>query len=68
MFLMFYLMRPNVLPVDDLGLIRGTERMYFKGKKHLTPKAMREFGQRWQPWCTVATWYLWRALEAVPQD
>lgn len=68
MFLMFYLMRPNILPVDDLGLIRGTEKLYFKGRKCLDRKKMHAFGQRWQPWSTVATWYLWRALEAVPQD
>jgi len=68
MFLIFYLLRPNVLPVDDIGLLRGTEKLYFKLEKKLTRKEMQEFGERWAPWCTVATWYLWRALEPVPVE
>lgn len=68
MFLIFYLLRPNVLPVDDIGLLRGTEKLYFKSEKKLTRKEMQAFGARWAPWCTVATWYLWRALEPVPVE
>jgi DNA-3-methyladenine glycosylase II len=62
MFLMFHLLRPNVLPVDDLGLRRAMERAYNKGDP-LTRDEMRELGRCWSPWSSVATWYLWRSLE-----
>ena len=62
MFLMFHLLRPNVLPVDDLGLRRAMERAYNKGDP-LTRDEMRELGRCWSPWSLVATWYLWRSLE-----
>jgi DNA-3-methyladenine glycosylase II len=55
MFLIFHLMRPNVLPVDDLGLRRAMERAY-NDSEPLTKAAMREIGARWAPYCTVATW------------
>ena len=62
MFLMFHLMRPDVLPVDDLGLRRAMERAY-NGGEPLTRDEMRELGRCWAPWSSVATWYLWRSLE-----
>jgi DNA-3-methyladenine glycosylase II len=62
MFLMFHLMRPNVLPVDDLGLRRAMERAYNAGRP-LTRDEMRALGECWAPWNSVATWYLWRSLE-----
>jgi DNA-3-methyladenine glycosylase II len=61
MFLMFHLMRPNVLPVDDLGLRRAMERAYNDGEP-LTRDEMRELGGCWAPWSSVATWYLWRSI------
>lgn len=64
MFLIFHMMRPNVLPVDDLGLRRAMERLYNDGES-LTKAEMRTIGARWSPWCTVATWYLWRSLESA---
>ena len=64
MFLMFHLMRPDVLPVGDLGLQRAMERQY-NGGKPLTKPEMREIGQAWAPWRSVATWYLWRSLDPV---
>jgi len=64
MFLIFHLMRPNVLPVDDLGLRRAMERAYNDGEP-LTKAGMRELGARWAPWSSVATWYLWRSLDPV---
>ncbi|HEY4998052.1 MAG TPA: DNA-3-methyladenine glycosylase [Usitatibacter sp.] len=64
MFLIFHLMRPNVLPVGDLGLQRAMERAYNDGEP-LTKSEMREIGARWAPWSTVATWYLWRSLDPV---
>jgi DNA-3-methyladenine glycosylase II len=64
MFLIFHLMRPDVLPVDDLGLRRAMERQYNVGEP-LTTAEMREIGKRWSPWSSVATWYLWRSLDPV---
>ncbi len=64
MFLIFYLMRPDVLPVDDLGLRRAMERAYNDGEP-LTKAEMRELGAAWSPWSSVATWYLWRSLDPV---
>jgi len=64
MFLIFHLMRPNVLPVDDLGLRRAMERAYNDGEA-LTRDEMREIGARWDPYCSVATWYMWRSLDEV---
>ena len=62
MFLMFHLARPNVLPVDDLGLQRAMERAY-NGGRALTRERMRALGAPWAPWCSVGTWYMWRSLE-----
>ena len=64
MFLIFHLMRPDVLPVDDLGLRRAMERAYNDGEP-LTKDEMRELGAAWSPWSSVATWYLWRSLDPV---
>ncbi len=64
MFLMFYLMRPNVLPLDDVGLINGISRNYFSGEP-VSRSDAREVAQAWQPYCTVATWYIWRSLDPV---
>jgi len=64
MFLIFHLMRPDVLPVDDLGLRRAMERAY-NGGEPLTRDEMRELGAAWSPWSSVATWYLWRSLDPV---
>ena len=64
MFLIFHLMRPDVLPVGDLGLQRAMERQYNDGKP-LTKAEMRDIGAPWSPWSSVATWYLWRSLDPV---
>jgi DNA-3-methyladenine glycosylase II len=64
MFLIFHLMRPDVLPVDDLGLRRAMERAYNDGDA-LTKDEMREIGAKWSPYASVATWYLWRSLDDV---
>jgi DNA-3-methyladenine glycosylase II len=62
MFLMFVLNRPDVLPVDDLGLQEAVKRAY---KLHERPdkKKLTEMGERWRPWRSIATWYLWRGME-----
>ena len=65
MFLIFYLMRPNVLPLDDAGLIRGISLNYFSGEPVSRAEA-REVGDAWAPYRSVATWYLWRSLDPQP--
>lgn len=64
MFLMFYLRRPNVLPLDDLGLIKGISGAYYSGEP-VTRSEVRDLAGAWAPYCTVATWYIWRSLEPV---
>src|SRR6266436_1289039 len=62
MFLIFNLGRPDVLPIHDLGVQKGWSVAY--GKKHMPkPKELLAFGERWRPYRTVASWYMWRALE-----
>ena len=67
MFLMFRLRRPDVLPVDDLGIVTAIQRLYNLRKK---PKKDRiqKIGEAWRPYRTVACWYLWRSLENTPED
>ncbi len=67
MFLMFSLLRPNVLPVDDLGLRRAAGRHYF-GREDVGADELRALGAQWEPWRSVATWYLWRSLDPVPVE
>ncbi len=67
MFLIFHLMRPNVLPVDDLGLIKGISLNYFSGEPVSRAEA-REVGDAWAPFRSVATWYIWRSLDPLPVD
>jgi len=65
MFLIFYLMRPNVLPLDDVGLINGISLNYFSGDP-VSRSDAREVAEAWKPWCSVATWYIWRSLAPLP--
>jgi DNA-3-methyladenine glycosylase II len=65
MFLIFHLMRPNVLPLDDVGLINGISRNYFSGELVSRSEA-REVAAAWAPYCSVATWYIWRSLDPAP--
>ena len=67
MFLMFNLLRPDVFPVDDLGLQKAVWQHYFAGEKQ-PAKALAAFGERWRPWRSVATWYLWRSLDPLPVE
>jgi DNA-3-methyladenine glycosylase II len=67
MFLIFYMMRPDVLPLDDIGLQNAVSRLYYKGKPR-TRKQLITFARRWQPWRSVATWYMWRSLDPVPVE
>ena len=67
MFLIFYLMRPNVFPVDDIGIIRAVEKHFHEGAR-LTRAEVQAYAERWAPWNTVATWYLWRSLYPLPVE
>jgi len=67
MFLIFHLMRPNVMPLDDLGLLRGISLNYFSGEPVSRVEA-REVGDAWAPFRSVATWYIWRSLDPLPLD
>ncbi len=67
MFLMFNLLRPDVFPLDDLGLQKGIRVAYFKGRK-VSVRTMKRLGEGWRPWRSVATWYLWRSLDPVPVE
>lgn len=66
MFLIFNLSRPDVLPLDDLGLIRAISVNYFSGEP-VTRSEAREVAANWEPWRTVATWYMWRSLDGVSE-
>jgi DNA-3-methyladenine glycosylase II len=67
MFLIFNLLRPDVLPVDDLGLQRAIRLAYARGRP-VSPGTMRALAEPWRPWRSVATWYLWRSLDPVPVE
>ncbi len=67
MFLIFNLLRPDVFPVDDIGLQRAVANHYLGGEKPAR-QALLDIGERWRPWRSVATWYLWRSLDPVPVE
>ncbi|HRM92212.1 MAG TPA: DNA-3-methyladenine glycosylase 2 family protein [Alicycliphilus sp.] len=67
MFLIFHLARPNVLPLDDATLIQGISQHYFSGDP-VSRSDAREVAQAWNPWCSVASWYIWRSLAPLPVD
>jgi DNA-3-methyladenine glycosylase II len=67
MFLIFHLLRPNVLPLDDLGLLKGISLNYFSGEPVSRAEA-REVGEAWAPFRSVATWYIWRSLDPLPVE
>jgi len=67
MFLIFHLRRPDILPVDDLGLQKAVSLLYNDGDP-LTREALRGIAERWAPWRSIATWYLWRHLDPVPVE
>jgi DNA-3-methyladenine glycosylase II len=62
MYLIFSLGRPDVLPIDDLGVRKGAEKMLGRS---LTPKELGAYGERWAPWRSAAAWHCWRATETV---
>jgi DNA-3-methyladenine glycosylase II len=66
MFLMFSLLRPDVLPLGDLGLQKAIRLAYFK--RNISVRTMARLGESWRPWRTVASWYLWRSLDPLPVE
>lgn len=74
MFLIFNLLRPDVLPLDDLGLLKAISRHYFDGEptagllRGAGREKVMQLGARWAPYRSVATWYLWRSLDPVPVE
>jgi DNA-3-methyladenine glycosylase II len=67
MFLIFNQLRPDVYPLDDIGLQKAVALHYFKGERP-TRGILAGHGERWRPWRSVATWYLWRSLDPVPVE
>jgi DNA-3-methyladenine glycosylase II len=67
MFLIFNLLRPDVFPLDDLGLQKGICLAYYRNRK-VALSTMRRLGESWRPWRSVATWYLWRSLDPLPVE
>lgn len=67
MFLIFNQLRPDVFPLDDIGLQRAVHERYFGGEKQ-PRKVLAACGERWRPWRSVATWHLWRSLDPLPVE
>ena len=65
MFLMFRLHRPDVLPVDDLGIVNAVHRLY-RLRKRPDAKRVSKIGEAWRPYRSVASWYLWQTLKNEP--
>lgn len=67
MFLIFNQLRPDVFPLDDIGLQKAVAVHYCQGERPAR-RVLAEYGERWRPWRSVATWYLWRSLDPVPVE
>jgi DNA-3-methyladenine glycosylase II len=67
MFLIFYLLRPDVLPLGDLGLRRAVSLHYARGRA-VSEARLQRIARAWVPWRSVATWYLWRSLDPIPVE
>ena len=67
MFLIFHELRADVLPVDDIGLQRAVA-LHYHGGARVAPAVIRQLALGWQPYRSVATWYLWRSLDPIPVE
>lgn len=67
MFLIFHMLRPNILPTNDLGLKRALS-MHYNDNKPVSKNEMYIISDPWRPWRSVATWYLWRSLDSLPVE
>jgi len=67
MFLIFRLGRTNVLPLGDIGLVNAIN-LHYNNKEKLSKEELMKFKEKWSPWCSIATWYMWRSLDPVPVE
>ena len=67
MLLIFALLRPDVFPIDDIGLIRGMEKLYNEGKALEKPQ-LYEIAENWKPYRTMGVWYIWRSIDPEPVE
>lgn len=67
MFLIFHMLRPDILPMDDIGLQRAI-RIHYNANQPIDKSAMHTIAATWQPWRSVATWHLWRSLDPLPVE
>jgi len=67
MVLIFSLLRPDILPLGDIGVVRSMERLYANGDA-LSTEQLNAIGEPWKPFRTVASWYLWRSLDPEPVE
>ena len=67
MFLIFRLGRTNILPLGDIGLVNAIN-LHYNNKEKLGKEELMKFKKKWSPWCSIATWYMWRSLDPVPVE
>ena len=67
MFLIFRLGRANILPLGDIGLVNAIN-LHYNNKEKLSKEELMKFKEKWSPWCSIATWYMWRRLDPVPVE
>ena len=67
MLLIFALLRQDVFPIDDIGLIRGMEKLYNSGKP-LETSELNEISEKWIPYRTMGVWYIWRSIDPEPVE
>jgi len=65
MFLIFHMLRPNILPINDLGLKRALS-IHYNDSKPVSENKIYAISDPWRPWRSVATWYLWSSLDSLP--
>ena len=67
MILIFSLLRPDIFPIDDLGVVRGMERVY-NSKEALSKPQLNAIAEKWRPYRTLGSWYMWRAIDPKPVE
>ena len=67
MLLIFALLRQDVFPIDDIGLIRGIEKLYNSENK-LEKSELYEISEKWKPYRTMGVWYIWRTIDPEPVE
>ena len=67
MFLIFRLGRTNILPLGDIGLVNAIN-LHYNNNEKLSKDELAKFKDKWSPWSSIATWYMWRSLDPVPVE